>query len=195
MRTVMSFGLQKKLADAFKRRLKFTETWTIAKGFKRGIFNGLVVYFQDISFAVFILTSVYFRQLNADSFTPRMVIQAFLSMVFVSDALTAILGFVRDVDVAKEAATHIFEIIETKMPDGKRRQKNARIYNLKGEITFENVSFTYPEVPSVRKISDASTSKVARSVFKEVKKTRMLSRGDQISFGEKNFFLFHIEYW
>lgn len=163
--TVVTLGLQKKLVNSFKKHLKLAEIWTIHKGFKRGIFQGLIVYFQDACFTVFLLVSVYFYQKDAEEFTPRLIVQAFLSIVFISNSLAGILSFLKEIAVAKEAATKIFEIIETKLPEGKLNKKNIKIYNLKGEITFKNIDFTYPRVPSLKKISDTVTEKVSKSVF------------------------------
>lgn len=163
--TVMALGLQKKLVDSFKKHLKMAEIWTIHKGFKRGIFEGLIVYFQDACFTVFLLLSVYFYQRDAERFTPRMIVQAFFSMLFISNSLAGILSFLKEITVAKEAACKIFAIIETKLPEDRLDKKDIRIYNLKGEITFENIDFTYPRVPSLKKISDTATEKVSKSVF------------------------------
>jgi len=171
IRTVIALGMEKKAAKMYKKSLKSTEVWIINKGFWIGALNGLQIFFHNFTFVILILVGVSLNKHQSNVYTPGLIMQTFYSVMFVIDSLERLVVYLKDSSVAWQTVTSLFEKLKLYDSYSEKINVNKRgekIYNLKGEISFENVTFTYPSVPSVKKITEKSLSMPKVKIFENL---------------------------
>ena len=143
LRTIVSLGIQDKAIQMYKKSLKITEVWTVNKGFSKGIFTGVKMFFHNICYTIMLFIALKFNQFDPITYSPKFLMQMFFSAMVISDSINHSVLFFEDLDVAKHAALKVFKIIDTQDDDEKPEINKTKIYNLKGEISFENIDFTF----------------------------------------------------
>ncbi len=145
IRTVLSFGLNKKVLNSYEKNLKDAEKISIKKGFVTGIFSGLTTFIYISCFAFGIAYACYLTRNDSKNYNPENIMQSFYAILAGSFTLGQALQFVKDLAEARTAATRVFEIIETKSKIDIYKTSDKKINNLKGELEFENIHFSYPQ--------------------------------------------------
>jgi ABC-type multidrug transport system fused ATPase/permease subunit len=156
IRTVVSFGLERKAVCWYEEKLKVAEKTELRKNILVGIYSGISEVFHRFLFGVGIYYAIYLSTIDCSKYTPKLLIQCFFCMVSANFALASALTFLKDLSEAKGAAKKLFNLIETKsLIDIFENEKTSNkdhidLSNIKGSIKFEEVCFSYPQRPHVR---------------------------------------------
>ncbi|CAF1063871.1 unnamed protein product, partial [Brachionus calyciflorus] len=146
IRTVLSLGLQKKLAKKYDSNLGKAEGMAQKKGLISGLFLGLSDFLIDILFGVGVYWGVYLARYECDKFLPGNILQSFFCIFIATFSIGQALPFFKDLAEARGAAKKIMDIIDTKSAiDVFDQTKGIKLNDLKGEIEFDNVVFSYPQ--------------------------------------------------
>ncbi len=150
LRTVLSFGLQKKALKLYKDNLRDAEKMGIKKGFLKGFFEGAFNCLFNISFGVGILYATYLNRADCTNYNPGNLIPAFFCIVIATFAIGEAIPFISEISAAKGASKKIFKIIETESLVDIFNTKEKKIADLKGQIEFEGIHFNYPQRPEAK---------------------------------------------
>lgn len=101
-------------------------------------------------FGVGIVYATYLARSDPDNYNSGNLLSAFFSLVTTTFALGQALPFLKDLAEAKGVASKIFEIIETKSTIDIYKTSDKKIDNLKGDIEFDDIHFSYPQRKDVR---------------------------------------------
>ena len=101
-------------------------------------------------FGVGIVYATYLARSDPDNYNSGNLLSAFFSLVTTTFALGQALPFLKDLAEAKGVAAKIFEIIETKSTIDIYKSSEKKIDNLKGDIEFDNIHFSYPQRQEVK---------------------------------------------
>ncbi len=169
IRTVVALGMEKNAAKMYKNSLKSTEVWKINRGFWFGALSGLRTFFHNFTYSVLILVGVSMNRQQGNFYTPGLIMQTFFSIMFVIDSLERLVRYFKDLCIGRRAASNLFVRLERF--DKKKKivkKKGEKIFNLRGEISFANVTFTYSGVPSLKGLTDNSLSKPKKKIFENL---------------------------
>ncbi|CAF0894843.1 unnamed protein product [Brachionus calyciflorus] len=146
IRTVLSLGLQKNILKNYNSNLGKAEGMAQKKGLISGFFLGLSDFLIDILFGVGVYWGVYLARYECDKFLPGNIIQSFLCIFIATFSIGQALPFFKDLAEARGAAKKIMDIIDTKSAiDVFDQTKGIKLDDLKGDIEFDNVVFSYPQ--------------------------------------------------
>ena len=154
LKTVISFGLQKKLIDNYEKNLFDAESNGIRKGYLKGIFESISTVFFNLCFGIGIVYAIYLTSSDCQNYNPNNVISSFFCIITSTFAIGQALPFLTDLGQAKAAVSKVFEIINTKSQIDIFETKTKKIENLQGNISFENVNFNYPSRPEMKILQD-----------------------------------------
>jgi ATP-binding cassette, subfamily B (MDR/TAP), member 1 len=162
IRTVVSFGLERKAINWYEEKLKVAEKNELRKSFLVGIYGGLSEGINKILFGVAIYYAIYLSTTDCLKYAPKLLIQCYFCMLTSTFALGNALPFLKDLSEARGAAKKILGIIETKSAidifDSENKTKRTGLCNLKGSIAFEEVCFSYPQRPDVKVLDGLNMS-------------------------------------
>ncbi|CAF0737437.1 unnamed protein product [Brachionus calyciflorus] len=146
IRTVLSLGLQKNQVRNYQKNLNDGEKMAQKKGLLSGLFNGLTAFLSNILFGIGVYWGVYLTRYECDTFLPGNIIQSFFCLFVTTFSIGQALPFFKDLAEARGAAKKIMDIIDTKSAiDVFDQTKGIKLDDLKGDIEFDNVVFSYPQ--------------------------------------------------
>lgn len=157
IRVVLSFGSMKKEIKRYEDNLTNAEKMSTKKGFYTGFFIGLAFFLFNCVFALGIYYGTYLSRTNCESFPPADIIRSLLLLITATFSIGQGLPFLKDLSEAKAAAGTIFKIIDKKSQiDIFDKDNKIRPDQIKGNITFSNVHFSYPQRKEVKILNGIS---------------------------------------
>jgi ABC-type multidrug transport system fused ATPase/permease subunit len=148
IRTVLSLGIQRKMVSKYGSCLTEAEQMTMTKGLITGIFNGMSNFLFNSLFAIGIYYGVYLNQLDCIGYGPARIVTAFFSVINTTFSFGQALPFLKDLAEAQGAAVQVFKMVDTRslidMFDDYDKMTKKKLIDLRGEIEFKDVHFSYP---------------------------------------------------
>nr|APD26535.1 ATP-binding cassette transporter subfamily B member 1-like X7 protein [Brachionus koreanus] len=146
IRTIFCLGMQKIQLKNYEKALTAEDKIAKKKGLVIGLFNGLIVMLSNVLFGIGVFYGVYLTRYECDQFLPGNIIQSFFSLYVTTFSISQALPFLKELSEAKGAIEKVFEILKSKpFSLDCDKKKAVKIENLKGEIEFENIFFSYPQ--------------------------------------------------
>nr|QNH67872.1 ATP-binding cassette transporter subfamily B member 1-like protein X12 [Brachionus rotundiformis] len=157
IRVVLSFGSMRKEIKNYETNLENAEKMSIKKGLYTGFFTGLALFLFNCVFALGIYYGTYLSRDDCVAFPPASILRSLLLMVTATFSIGQGLPFLKDLSEARAAASTVFQIIEKKSQiDIFDKENKIRPDTFKGNITFSNVSFSYPQRKEVKILNKLS---------------------------------------
>nr|QUF59439.1 ATP-binding cassette transporter Abcb1-like1/3/4 [Brachionus angularis] len=150
LRTVLALGIEKKAIKKYSNSLEEAENMAKKKGLLVGIFAGASYGLTNCMFAVGIYYGVYLIRTDCENYNVSRIIQSFFCIITTVFSIAQALPFLKDLAEAKGAYRKILEIIDTESCIDILKTNEKKLYNFKGNIEFENISFNYPQRPDLR---------------------------------------------
>jgi len=150
IRTVISFGLEKKYISKYEENLKDAESMALKKGLLSGIFGGVSTGLFNVCFAIGIYYGSYLVRTDCETYPAGSVVKAFFSLITATFSLGQALPFIKELAEVKGAAKKVFSVINTNSAIDVYKESGKKLDNLKGSIRFENVFFNYPQRPDAK---------------------------------------------
>ena len=127
-------------------KLQDAETVSIKKGFLKGFFEGAFNFLLNILFGIGIYYAVFLYSTDCIAYTPANLMSAFFCVVTSSVGLGQGFPFLSDLGTSKGIAKKIFDLIELKSAiDIKDTKSKIKLDIVRGDISFEDVDFSYPQ--------------------------------------------------
>jgi ATP-binding cassette subfamily B (MDR/TAP) protein 1 len=146
IRTVLALGIQKKSINGYEKNLKSAETMAKKKGLSTGFFSGLQNSLFNLCFGIGIYYAAELVRSDCENYSVSKVMPAFFTMVTSAFSLGQALPFLKDLAEARGAAKLVFKVLQTKSDiDVFEQQKKKTPSQLKGDIVFKDVHFSYPK--------------------------------------------------
>jgi ABC-type multidrug transport system fused ATPase/permease subunit len=152
IRTVLSFGIHKRLIKMYAEKLKLAENMAIKKGLLTGIFGGIQILLHNSGLGFGLFWAVYLIRTECDNYSVKTVMPSFFLIITATFSLAESLSFIGDIAAARSVAKKIFAIIDKKSEIDVFDDKNQGkiLEKLEGSIEFDNVFFNYPSRPEAR---------------------------------------------
>ncbi|WCJ22612.1 ABC transporter B family member 11 [Euphorbia peplus] len=154
IRTVASFCAEDKVMQLYKKKCE----GPMKTGIKQGLISGL-----GFGVSFFFLFSVYATSFYAGAqlvehgkITFEDVFQVFFALTMVATTISQSSSFAPDSSKAKTAAASIFSILDRKSKIDPGDESGLTSENVRGDIEFQHVSFTYPSRPDIQIFQDLS---------------------------------------
>jgi len=145
IRTVVAFNLMDSIVDVYTKQLDKARQGMITKGFTAGLTYG---YSQSTRFFVNALALWFGSTLIAkNQITFQNLIQAMFGILMSAIATGSALSAAPDIANARPACVSIFKVIDRKSLIDWSVDVGEKPSEVIGDISFENVTFTYPTRP------------------------------------------------
>ncbi|KAM3333844.1 hypothetical protein ACQJBY_028744 [Aegilops geniculata] len=156
IRTVASFCAEQKVMDVYEKKCEIPTR----QGMREGLVGGLGFGF---SFLVFYLTYalcfyVGAKFVHEGTATFPEVFRVFFVLVLATSGISRTSAVGADSTKANESAISVFEILDRKSKIDSSSEEGMVVANLRGDIEFQNVCFSYPLRPNVQIFTDLSLS-------------------------------------
>ena len=126
------------------------------KVFLAGVFIGLATGLTNLIFGIALYYGVYLNRLDSEKYKGSILMSAFVCMITAATNIANALPYLQDFFGAKVAAFKVFGIIDHKSKIGVFEKSGGKIEHLEGLITFEKVSFSYPQREESKILDDLS---------------------------------------
>lgn len=158
IRTVASLCIERTMVKKYANCLTSAENYTHKKGLVSGIFNGLANFLFNSLFAIGIYYGVYLYQRDCIHFGPAKIVTTFFSIINTTFSFGQALPFFKDLAEAQGAAVQVFKMIDTRslidMFDDFDKMTKKKLVDMRGEIEFRGVCFSYPTRRQVPILTD-----------------------------------------
>ncbi|KAL6615353.1 hypothetical protein ACP70R_037623 [Stipagrostis hirtigluma subsp. patula] len=148
IRTVASFGAEKKVMDAYEKKCESP----IRQGIREGVVGGLGFGFSFLAFyftyALCFYVGAKFVQQGTATFPE--VFRVFFVLVLATSGISRTSAVGADSTKANDAAISIFEILDRKSKIDYTSEEGVTIPSVRGDIEFQNVCFKYPLRPNIQ---------------------------------------------
>ncbi|CAF1032346.1 unnamed protein product [Adineta steineri] len=144
IRTVTSFHGQKKEEEQYGQNLFSAKKVGIRKSLYIGLCQGFGKLF---SFSAITLTFWYGLKLvksECQDYTPGTLIIIFITCMNATTTATQFIPFFQTFAEASTSGSYVFEMIERKSKINVLDDEGKKLETIKGDIEFENVTFSYP---------------------------------------------------
>lgn len=145
IRTVLSLGLHKIFINKYTTNLKAAEDMAIKKGFWNGFFAGLAGFVLNLAFAIAIYYGVLLVRTDCENYNAGKIMQSFFCMMTGSMGLGQALPYLKDLAEARGAAAKVYSLIDKVSSIDVFTSKGKKLNELKGNIQFKDVVFSYPQ--------------------------------------------------
>ncbi|KAL6884597.1 hypothetical protein ACP4OV_010533 [Aristida adscensionis] len=154
IRTVASFGAEKKVMDAYEKKCESP----LRQGITEGVVGGLGFGFSFLAFyftyALCFYVGAKFVQQGTATFPE--VFRVFFVLVLATSGISRTSAIGADSTKANDAAISVFEILDRKSKIDYTSEEGVTIASVRGDIDFQNVCFKYPSRPNVQIFNDLS---------------------------------------
>nr|UOU03321.1 ATP-binding cassette subfamily B1-like 1 [Brachionus rubens] len=150
IRTVLAYGLTRNSIDNYSKNLDDAEAMAKKKGLMSGIFGGLSGGLLTFCFGIGLYYGVYLSRLDCENYGAGPIIQSFFLIITSTFSIGQALPYLKELAESKGAAKKIFEILETKSKIDIYESTGKKLDQIKGEIQFKNVHFSYPTRPEAK---------------------------------------------
>lgn len=146
LRTVLSFGSMKHEVIKYGKNQTEAEKMSTKKGLIAGFFTGLALGLFNCCFAIGLFWGVYLTRTDCKTYSPGEIMQSLFLMITATFSLGQGLPFLKDLAESRGAAKSIYDIID-KVSEINVFDKAGKFTpeSMNGNITFENVHFSYPQ--------------------------------------------------
>jgi ATP-binding cassette subfamily B (MDR/TAP) protein 1 len=146
IRTVYSFGSMKHEVEKYEKNLSAAEVMSTKKGLVAGIFVGIILGLFNICFAVGLYYATYLARTDCEQFAPGDIVRCLFLMITSTFAVGQAVPFLKDLAESKASAKAVYDIIEKKSEISVfDKADKVRVTNGQGELSFEDVHFSYPQ--------------------------------------------------
>jgi ATP-binding cassette subfamily B (MDR/TAP) protein 1 len=153
IKIIAAFGNEDNESQRYKKQLKRARKYDIILAILMGTLLGAVLFIIYCSY--WILFRFGTKYIYEGSMTAAQVYKVFLSILSGTSSLTGLSGTIASIAQSTAAAGTVFSIIDrTPKINNEKGEKPKK--NLKGDIEFRDVCFSYPsrpEIPILKKIS------------------------------------------
>ncbi|CAF0883871.1 unnamed protein product, partial [Brachionus calyciflorus] len=144
IRTIIAFGLTKDSVENYSTNLGEAEKMAKKKGILSGIFGGLSGGLLTFCFGLGVYYGVYLVRTDCVAYDAGKIIESFFLIITCTFSIGQALPYLKELAEAKGAGTKIFQILETKSKIDIFDSNGKKLKELKGEIEFKDVHFSYP---------------------------------------------------
>ncbi|KAI9291422.1 ATP-binding cassette, sub-family B, member 4, partial [Neoconidiobolus thromboides FSU 785] len=154
IKTIYSFNTQEREQNRYEEKLKLARKTGFRKAIFSGISNGINLLVVFLSYALAMWYGGKLILNNEESATDVLIV--FFNVLIGSTMLGMTSASLTAISTAQGAAAKLFEIIERKsnidpfLVTDEHLRNQSKISSVKGNITFENVQFSYPSRPDVQ---------------------------------------------
>nr|XP_006013923.2 PREDICTED: bile salt export pump-like [Latimeria chalumnae] len=155
IRTVATFGGEKKEVERYDKKLVSAQRWGIRKGMIMGLFTG---YLWLIIFLCYALAFWYGSSLvlAEAEYSPGNLLQVFFGVLVGALNLGQASPCLEAFASGRGAAANIFEVIDREPVIDCMSEKGYKLDKVKGDIEFHNITFYYPSRPDVKILDNLS---------------------------------------
>ncbi|KAK8954703.1 ABC transporter B family member 11 [Platanthera zijinensis] len=152
IRTVASFCAEEKVMNAYRRKCDLP----MRHGIQKGLISGLGYGFSSITlYCTYAFCFYVGSQLIQDgTTTPAQLFRVFFALMMTAMGVSETSAHGLDVVKAKEAAAAIFSVLDRKSQIDASVESGIVLADIKGEIEFQHVRFSYPCRPQVKIFTD-----------------------------------------
>ncbi|XP_004295414.1 PREDICTED: ABC transporter B family member 9 [Fragaria vesca subsp. vesca] len=152
IRTVASFGSEKKVMDAYEKKCEGPMKQGVRLGVVSGIgFGASFVVMFSINAMIFYVGA---RLVKSGHATFEQVFKVFFALTISAVGVSQSTGMAPDSNKAKDSAASIFQILDSKPKIDSSSNAGITLPSITGEIDVEHVSFRYPTRPDVQIFRD-----------------------------------------
>uniref|UniRef100_A0A914YVY4 ABC-type xenobiotic transporter n=1 Tax=Panagrolaimus superbus TaxID=310955 RepID=A0A914YVY4_9BILA len=154
IRTVMSFNAQQFEINRYQQCLKKARKLGIRKATITGLFSGIFTFFMNAAMAIgfyFGSTLVFKGEMESGK-----VFGVFWAIMLGAMRIGQCVPNMNAILSAKMAAGEIFSIIDRKPKFDCSTNVGLKLKDVKGEIAFQDVHFTYPSRPTIKVLNGVS---------------------------------------
>ncbi|KAL5700418.1 ABC-type xenobiotic transporter [Ranunculus cassubicifolius] len=148
IRTVASFSAEEKVMDLYRKRCKTPKEAGIKLGLITGGAFGLSFFFLLCSYAISFYVGARLVQDGKAEFVQ--VFRVFFALCMAAMAVSMASTITPDTTKAKACTASVFEILDGKSKIDSSTNTGTTLENVKGDIEFQCVSFTYPMRPTAQ---------------------------------------------
>ncbi len=157
LRTTLSFGIHHKAIKEYGIKLMDAEKVSIKKGYLKGYFEGAFFGLMYLMYGVGIYYATLLYRTDCTNYYPGNLIPAFLCIVTASIGLGQGFPFLSDVGTATGVARKIFDLVQMKSKiDIMKSQGKVRLNAVRGDISLQDVYFSYPQRSDVKVLQGLS---------------------------------------
>ncbi|KAJ0976482.1 hypothetical protein J5N97_018447 [Dioscorea zingiberensis] len=154
IRTVASFSAEDKVTELYKSKCEGPMKAGVRQGLVSGVGFGVsTILFFGVNAAGFYAGA---RLVQAGKLTFSKVFQVFLALAMGATGMSQSSSLVPDSNKAKSAVASIFAVLDRKSKIDPSDESGLKEAELRGNIEFRHVSFTYPTRPDVQIFMDFS---------------------------------------
>jgi ATP-binding cassette subfamily B (MDR/TAP) protein 1 len=152
IRTVTAFGGQEREAKRYEKHLDDAEKAGIKKSIAAGVGIGMI---QFLMFSVYSLGFYYGNKLVGwELMSTGAVLNTFFAIIIGAFSLGQAAPYFQVIGNSQGAGFRIFETLARESPIDSCSQDGLKPEKLDGDMTFDNVNFTYPSRPDVQILCD-----------------------------------------
>lgn len=161
IRTVLAFGGEKKEMERYDEKL----IPALKAGRRKGIWSGLgegimrMTFYASNALAFWYGVTLILEDRNKEDkeYTPAVLMITFFGILVGSDNIAKMAPFIGIFATARGAASAIFNVID-RQPKIDSLSADGKVvnYGMKGDITFQNISFHYPSRSDVEVLKNFS---------------------------------------
>ncbi|KAF5200751.1 Abc transporter b family protein [Thalictrum thalictroides] len=152
IRTVASFCAEEKVMSLYRNRCKAPKEAGIKLGLISGALFGISFIFLYASYAITFYLGSQLVQHGKATFVE--VFRVFFALCMAAMAVSMAGSLTPDATKAKACTASVFAILDRKSEIDSSDNTGITIENIRGEIEFQHVSFTYPTRPDVQILRD-----------------------------------------
>ncbi|PIA37890.1 hypothetical protein AQUCO_02900023v1, partial [Aquilegia coerulea] len=148
IRTVASFCAEEKVMSLYRDRCKVPKEAGIKLGLLTGIGFGISFFFAFSAYAISFYAGSHLVQNRKATFVE--VFRVFFALCMAAMAVSMASSVTPDTTKAKACTASIFAILDRKSETDSSDNTGITVENVKGDIEFQHVGFTYPTRPNVQ---------------------------------------------
>ncbi|XP_058101237.1 ABC transporter B family member 4-like isoform X2 [Magnolia sinica] len=156
IRTVASFCAEQKVMDLYKKKCEAP----MKNGVRQGIVSGVGLGFSNLvlfcTYALIFYAGARFVEDGKATFSQ--VFKVFFALTMAALGISNTSAVAPDTAKAKYSISSIFAILDRKSKIDSSNNEGMTLPNIKGDIEFEHVNFTYPTRPDVHILRDLCLS-------------------------------------
>ncbi|KAH6789705.1 P-glycoprotein 11 [Perilla frutescens var. frutescens] len=154
IRTVASFCAQEKIIEIYMKKCEGPAARRRKLGLVGGIGFGLSMLLLYLVYAAAFYAGA--RLVEGGKTTFSHVFRVFFALTIVATAISAWSAMAPDSSKAKSGAASVFAILDRKSKIDPSDESGMTLGNVKGEIEFRHVNFSYPSRPHIQILKDLS---------------------------------------
>ncbi|KAL8172117.1 hypothetical protein V2J09_023921 [Rumex salicifolius] len=154
IRTVASFGAEKRISRQYSMELSLPKKQTFFIGHISGICYGASQLFSFLSYA---LTLYYASTLIRNKYSNfGNIMKSFMMLMVTAFSMAEAVALTPETVKGSQALNSVFRILKRKTNIETNNLKSQAVRSVKGDIEFKSITFNYPSRPDVTILKDMS---------------------------------------